>query len=133
MKRDPRGYSVGPTLAAGEAPWPLGWESDPAVVECGHEWETVLLAADGLHRALMEEVVRCSECHAPRCGHSTDDDPCDLERHHDGPHFPMSAHPPPKPWHEDPIARHFGWVSGVPACSDSPCVHGWSPVQEGEK
>lgn len=29
-------------------------------------------------------------------------------------------------WEQDPIARHFGWVEGVPACEGSPCFeHGW--------
>jgi hypothetical protein len=105
---DPR--EVGPALAADERPWPLGWERDPQVAACPHEWETVLLAADGLHRTRTEEVVRCRDCHAPRCGHTVDPDPCDLVRHHDGPHFPVSAHPPMRPFEEDPIAIRHGWT-----------------------
>jgi hypothetical protein len=74
------GYEVGPTLAPGEAPW-CSWESDPRIDD-GHQhrWECVLLAPSLGHR--LEEVVRCKVCHAPRCGHSMDEDPCMLRRHH---------------------------------------------------
>lgn len=92
---DHRCYEMGPTLAADEAPWPIMWESKPyrdvLNNECTHDtWELVLLEADGLHRVHIEEAVRCRECHVPRCGHSTDDDPCVLERHHRGEHLPCS-------------------------------------------
>lgn len=72
------GYTVGPTLESGAQPWPIGWEQDPHIDD-GHEhrWETLLLTG---HR--VEEVVRCAVCSAPRCGHSTDDDPCMKRRHH---------------------------------------------------
>jgi hypothetical protein len=66
----------GPTLAEGEAPFPLGWEQVDDT--CEHEWETVLL----LVGRRVEEVVRCEHCHAPRCGHVHDDDPCMKRRHH---------------------------------------------------
>ena len=76
------GYVVGPTLAPDERPWPLMWESDPRIDNGhGHIWETCLLSADGKHRVRVEEVVRCMVCHAPRCGHSVDRNPC-MERHH---------------------------------------------------
>lgn len=77
------GYRVGPTLAPDEPPWPLGWEQDPRIDDGHeHEWETVLLAADGLHRTRIEECVRCAACHCPRCGHSTETYPCLERRHH---------------------------------------------------
>jgi len=106
---DHRGYSIGPTLAADERPWPIGWEShvDEA---CPHDWELVLLAADGRRRVHVEECVRCELCHVPRCGHSTDEDPCDLRRHHSGDHLPRSEAWKVPPFEEDPIAIRFGWT-----------------------
>jgi hypothetical protein len=122
------GYEVGPTLGPEESPWSYLWEQDPKVRECFHtRWETCLLAADGLHRVRVEEVVRCVECHAPRCGHTTDEDPCIEVRHHDGPHVPASCIPA---WRDDPIARHFGWVKGIPACTERTCTHGWGIAAE---
>lgn len=80
------GYHVGPTLNPGESPWPLGWEQDPTIDDGHrHAWETVLLP-QWKGRA-MQECVRCSTCHAPRCGHTTDEDPCMKRRHHDGWHL----------------------------------------------
>lgn len=92
---DHRGYVIGPTLEATERPWPIDWESNPYRDEFGNEcthdvWELVLLAADGRHRVRVEECVRCQECLAPRCGHSTDEDPCILERHHRFDHMTQS-------------------------------------------
>ena len=119
------GYTVGPTIPATEEPWPIQWERDPSVLACEfHEWESCLLAADGLHRTRVEEVVRCRHCHAPRCGHNVDADPCVMVRHH---------HPEPHvlasqceiPWRDDKIAQHYGWVKGIPACTASTCPHGW--------
>jgi hypothetical protein len=91
------GYTMGPTLAPDESPWPTMWEQDdPTVDACPHStWECCLLAADGLHRTRIEEVVRCVECHAPRCGHSMDEDPCMLVRHHRGLHFALSGQTEP--------------------------------------
>lgn len=93
---DHRCYEIGPTLAADERPWPITWESQPYRDELGNEcthdtWELVLLAADGRRRVRVEEVVRCRECHSPRCGHSTDEDPCILARHHRAEHQTCSA------------------------------------------
>lgn len=83
------GYKVGPTLAPGEPPWPVGWEQDPRVDDGhAHDWETVLLGAD--HRR-VEEVVRCAVCHAPRCGHSRDTNPCMERRHHRGLHIHLNG------------------------------------------
>lgn len=108
---DHRGYVIGPTLAADERPWPIDWESH-VDEECPHEWELVLLAADGLHRVRVEECVRCIECHVPRCGHSTDEDPCILRRHHHGDHVPESVVAVRlAPWEEDAIAIKFGWTN----------------------
>ena len=75
------GYRVGPTLAPGERPWPITWEQDQRIDD-GHRhvWESVLLGAADHQR--VEEVVRCSICEAPRCGTSTDPDPCMRRRHH---------------------------------------------------
>lgn len=33
---------------------------------------------------------------------------------------------------DDPVAQHFGWVDGVPACTDSPCRHGWAAFDSRE-
>lgn len=100
------GCTEGPTLAANEKPWPLGWEwewgwnkaeSDcrkPAVrIDDGHahQWEVCHLLADGQRRVREESVVRCSTCHAPRCGDSSDPDPCMERRHHDGLHIHLSG------------------------------------------
>jgi hypothetical protein len=75
------GYAIGPTLATNEYPWPTGWEQDPRIDD-GHEhqWECVLLSPGPGRR--FEEVVRCAECLAPRCGHTHDPDPCMKRRHH---------------------------------------------------
>lgn len=130
------GYEVGPLIPATESPWPIGWESDPTVVLCdeerGHKWESCLLAADGLHRVRVEEVVRCGWCHAPRCGHTGDPDPCIEVRHHSGPHVPASIVPA---WRDDRIAQHFGWVKGIPACTETTCTHSWAtrPTEPEEK
>jgi hypothetical protein len=86
------GYSVGPTLAPGEPPWPGMWEQDPRIDDGhAHVWECCLLAADGLHRLWIEEIVRCAVCLAPRCGHSIDDDPCMERRHHRACHRYLSG------------------------------------------
>lgn len=85
------GYQVGPVLAPGELPWPIRWEDDPRIDD-GHDhvWETVLLGAPTgrgrRRRQRVEEVVRCQVCTAPRCGSSTDPNPCLERRHHRGDH-----------------------------------------------
>lgn len=83
-----RGYVVGPTLAAGESPWPLQWESSVDEM-CAHEWEIVSLPE--WHGRRAENVVRCAACHVPRCGESTCDDPCMERRHHHGLHIYLSG------------------------------------------
>ena len=83
-----RGYRVGPMLAAGVDPWPLRWESS-VDESCAHEWEIVTMPEWRGRRAA--NVIRCATCHAPRCGHSTDDDPCMERRHHDGLHIYLSG------------------------------------------
>lgn len=68
-------------------------------------WENCLLAADGIHRTRIEEVIRCQACHAPRCGHSVDDDPCMLVRHHGGLHLYLSGQ-------TEPVGGISRWVGG---------------------
>lgn len=99
------GYRVGPVLAPDEDPFSNAgvpsWEQDPAIDDGhAHTWESVLLQADGRRRSRMEEGVRCSSCHAPRCGHSTDPDPCMLRRHHAVSHVTLAGRVVPKggPW-----------------------------------
>lgn len=84
------GYKIGPTLPTSEPPWPSMWEQDPSIDGCTHSWEAVLLAP-GKGRYRMDEVVRCEHCHAPRCGHVHDSDPCMDRRHHRGPHLLFSG------------------------------------------
>lgn len=80
------GYRVGPILKPGEPPWPTRWEDDPTIDDGhAHDWETCLLGAPTDHRR-VEEVVRCAVCSAPRCGSSTDPNPCLDRRHHRGDH-----------------------------------------------
>jgi hypothetical protein len=90
------GYAVGPTLPPDQYPfkndgWP-NWEQDPHVDDGHHhEWESVLLEADGKKRLWVEEVIRCADCHAPRCGYSSDPDPCMERRHHRWAHHALSG------------------------------------------
>lgn len=83
MSADLLGYpqKVGPLLTeVGSRPFPIGWEQDPRVDDGHrHEWELVMLGPPG-HR--VEEVVRCSVCLCPRCGHTHDPNPCMERRHH---------------------------------------------------
>ena len=103
-----RGYMVGPTLEPGELPWPIGWEwewgwnpDEPdkrrrAVrIDDGHahDWELVTIPPHPVTPMMpmmpTERVVRCATCHVPRCGHSTDRDPCMERRHHNGLHITL--------------------------------------------
>ena len=34
-----------------------------------------------------EKMVICKACFVPRCGHTTEEDPCVMPRHHEGPHI----------------------------------------------
>lgn len=61
-------------LELGVQPWGR-WEQDPMVDLCDHVWERARLGTS-------EIVIRCRRCQAPRCGDSTDTDPCMLRRHH---------------------------------------------------
>lgn len=82
------GYRIGPVLAPDEAPWPIGWESDPRIDDGhAHDWERVTVHLR--HEARNPFVIRCATCHAPRCGHSLDRDPCMERRHHDGLHITL--------------------------------------------
>lgn len=79
----PRGYPLaqGPLLTEiGSRPFRNHWEQDPQTDDGhAHQWEVVMLGPPG-HR--VEEVIRCSVCHCPRCGHTNDPNPCMLRRHH---------------------------------------------------
>lgn len=87
-----RGYTIGATLAPDEQPWPYSWEQDPRIDDGhGHDWECVLLVGNGKQRRFTEEVVRCATCRVPRCGSSTDDDPCMERRHHRSLHIHLSG------------------------------------------
>jgi hypothetical protein len=83
-----RGYVDGPSLAPGELPWAIRWESF-VVASCAHEWERVTLPE--WHGRPADVVVRCATCHVPRCGHSNDPDPCMERRHHDSLHIYLSG------------------------------------------
>lgn len=74
-----RGYWTGPVLAVGERPWPLMWEQRENDT-CLHTWERVVWRFRDSRED--EPVVRCRDCHVPRCGDSTDENPCMERRHH---------------------------------------------------
>lgn len=102
------GYSIGPTLAPGERPWPICWEQEPGIDGTHtHSWECVLLGATEGQR--VEEVVRCSACLVPRCGSSTDEDPCMERRHHTACHRYLSG----RTEHMGGIASRCGCPIGV--------------------
>lgn len=87
-----KGAVQGPILAVGTPPFAKGWQQSPVVATCPHlVWEHVLVTTtDGRGN---EVCIRCKFCQAPRCGHSTDVDPCMLVRHHRIPreHAPFST------------------------------------------
>lgn len=86
------GYTEGPTLHPHELPWPTQWEANPDIDDGhAHRWQRVHLLADGQHRRFEEDVVRCDLCLAPRCGESTDTDPCMERRHHTDLHIHLSG------------------------------------------
>jgi hypothetical protein len=74
-----RGYWLGDDLAPDESPWPLLWESKPWIDDHGHTWERVVIHRRGTK---PEPVVRCINCHVPRCGDSNEKNPCMERRHH---------------------------------------------------
>ena len=84
-----RGYWIGPVLDVGELPWPLFWEQRESLDDCLHEWERVV---QRFHSSREDEaVVRCRNCQSPRCGGSTDPDPCMERRHHRTTHLTLSG------------------------------------------
>ena len=85
------GYKIGPILEPKEAPWPGLWEQNLQAIDDGHEhqWECVLIPPAPARR--LEQVVRCAACHVPRCGHSDDEDPCMMRRHHPWQHVLLSG------------------------------------------
>lgn len=95
-----RGYVEAPMLDAGERPWPIAWERDRLWMPCekaapAHRWERTVTRATAAGAMDAEMVVRCSDCHVPRCGASTDADPCMLRRHHEvSPQLPDHGHLP---------------------------------------
>jgi hypothetical protein len=60
----------------------------------GHRWWEFRLGdviePDAVHDP-DERMVICRGCFVPRCGYSTDVDPCLLPRHHEDAHLPVSA------------------------------------------
>lgn len=87
-------HAVGPVLEHNQNPWPDGWELSARTDDGhAHEWESVLLKP-GKSRYRLDEVQRCSVCHAPRCDRTnlTEDDRCLNRRHHQDPHiFPRGG------------------------------------------
>lgn len=85
------GYVEGGALDERERPWPIGWETAEVWTLHPlrpHEWERVVVTQP---HGVPEAVVRCSLCHVPRCGHSTDPDPCMRRRHHREEHLRLSS------------------------------------------
>lgn len=70
-------------------PWPIDWEQRPEKDTCAHQWEHHLTPNGAYGKP--EWVARCKVCHTPRCGHTTDRDPCMERRHHDGIHIYASG------------------------------------------
>jgi len=84
------GYDLGPLVIDGNV-FACGWEQSPALDNHPHMWERVLvvrLNGDG-NVATWESVIRCRACKCPRCGSSSDPDPCMERRHHDGLHITL--------------------------------------------
>jgi hypothetical protein len=53
-----------------------------------HHWVTLRLGDVLQHpRDPDERMVICSGCYVPRCGHSTESNPCLLPRHHEEDHW----------------------------------------------
>lgn len=74
-------------LGVDEDPFGLGWEQRPQIDDGhGHQWARVWVNHSWTAR---EPVVRCAVCHCPRCGESTDADPCMERRHHRGMHVTL--------------------------------------------
>lgn len=65
----------------------LGWEQQPGIDECGHDWERLRLH-DAYGPGRSAEVERCTRCGVPRCGSSNAaGSPCTDRRHHDSLHI----------------------------------------------
>lgn len=75
-----RGYWTGPTLEVGESACPMLWEQRDGLDDCPHVWERVVIRFHGQRDD--EPMVRCRNCASPRCGDSTDVNPCMERRHH---------------------------------------------------
>lgn len=88
------GFRPGPILLD-VTPFATGWEQDSRIDDGhAHAWERCLLirtdggGVDGV-AVRWEPVVRCADCGCPRCGSSSDPDPCMERRHHDGLHITL--------------------------------------------
>jgi hypothetical protein len=108
------GFDLGPLNIDGNVFAP-GWEqADLTDDGHPHQWERVLVVTlypQDSGPALVqrwEAVIRCRVCRCPRCGSSSDPDPCMERRHHDGLHItlhgrfePVGGSLPPLPPSED--------------------------------
>jgi hypothetical protein len=84
-KTDPCNHCDSPLPKA--PPWSGVDAYDFDTWNCEHEWVTVRVGDVQAHPSDPDEpMVYCTCCHAPRCGHSGDADPCLLPRHHLQPH-----------------------------------------------
>lgn len=92
-----RGYYLGPSLPMGERPFAMLWEQSKTMDSCAHIWERVIVVRRNSEE--NEPVVRCLKCHTPRCGDSTDRNPCMERRHHDSLHIYLSGEFAPKGGH----------------------------------
>ena len=86
------GFSLGPLIIDSD-PFPAGWEQNARIDDGhAHQWERCLVvrtdgAGVGGVVCRWDAVVRCADCGCPRCGSSSDPDPCMERRHHDGLHI----------------------------------------------
>ena len=65
------------------APWVSVDALTPGVADCDHRWVTVRVG-DVVRSCYDpdEQMVFCARCYAPRCGHTSDPNPCMEPRHH---------------------------------------------------
>lgn len=63
----------------------IGWEQQPGIDSCAHEWETVQYRTRP--DAPTGTVQRCARCGVPRCSSWNDSGNCVDRRHHDSVHI----------------------------------------------